>query len=50
VIQKAVETGILTLVWIDVGLVAAVRGPQAAAAIAGLWVPAYLLGRWLYST
>jgi len=50
VIQRAVKTGILALVWIDVGLVAAVRGPQAAAAIAGLWVPAYLLGRWLYST
>lgn len=50
VIQKTVRTGILALVWIDVGLVAAVRGPQAAAAIAGLWVPAYLLGRWLYST
>lgn len=50
VIQKAVKTGILALVWIDVGLVAAVRGPQAAAVIAGLWVPAYLLGRWLYST
>jgi 4-hydroxybenzoate polyprenyltransferase len=50
VIQKTVKTGILALVWIDVGLVAAVRGPRAAAAIAGLWVPAYLLGRWLYST
>ena len=50
VIQRAVKTGILALVWIDVGLVAAVRGPQAAAAIAGLWVPTYLLGRWLYST
>ncbi len=50
VIQKAVKTGILALIWIDVGLVAAVRGPQAATAIAALWVPAYLLGRWLYST
>jgi len=50
VIQNAVKTGILSLVWIDVGLVAAVRGPQAAVAIAALWVPAYLLGRWLYST
>ena len=30
VIQKAVKTGILALIWIDVGLVAAVRGPQAA--------------------
>jgi len=50
VIQKAVKTGILALIWIDVGLVAGVRGPQAAVAIAALWVPAYLLGRWLYST
>jgi len=50
VIQKAVKTGILALVWIDVGLVAAVRGPQAAGAIAAFWIPAYLLGRWLYST
>jgi UbiA prenyltransferase family len=50
VIQKAVKTGILALIWIDVGLVAAFRGPQSAAAIAGIWVPAYLLGRWLYST
>jgi 4-hydroxybenzoate polyprenyltransferase len=49
-IQKTVKTGILSLVWIDAGLVAAVRGPQASAAIAGLWIPAFLLGRWLYST
>ncbi len=50
VIQNTVKTAILALVWIDVGLVAAVRGPQAAVAIAALWIPAYLLGRWLYST
>jgi hypothetical protein len=50
VIQKTVKTGILSLVWIDVGLVAAVRGPETAAAVAALWIPAYLLGRWLYST
>ena len=49
-IQKTVKTGILSLVWIDVGLVAAVRGPATAAAVAALWVPAYALGRWLYST
>ena len=48
--QRTVKTGILALVWIDVGLVAAVRGPAAAAAVAGFWVPAFLLGRWLYST
>ena len=49
-IQKTVKTGILSLVWIDVGLVAAVRGPAMAAAVAALWVPAILLGRRLYST
>jgi 4-hydroxybenzoate polyprenyltransferase len=50
VIQRTVKTGILALVWIDVGLVAAVRGPGPAAAVATTWVPAFLLGRWLYST
>jgi 4-hydroxybenzoate polyprenyltransferase len=50
IIQRAVKTGILALVWIDAGLVAAVRGPQMGWAIASLWVPAYLLGRWIYST
>jgi 4-hydroxybenzoate polyprenyltransferase len=49
-IQKTVKTGILSLVWIDVGLVAAARGPAVAAAVAVLWLPALLLGRWLYST
>lgn len=49
-IQLAVKTGILSLVWLDVGLVAAVRGVGPAAAVAVLWVPAYFLGRWLYST
>jgi 4-hydroxybenzoate polyprenyltransferase len=50
VIQSVVKTGILSLVWIDVGLVAAVRGPWPAAAVASLWIPAFVLGRWLYST
>jgi 4-hydroxybenzoate polyprenyltransferase len=49
-IQRTVKTGILSLVWLNVGLVAAVRGIEPAAVIAALWVPAYLLGRWLYST
>jgi 4-hydroxybenzoate polyprenyltransferase len=49
-IQRTVKTGILSLVWLNVGLVAAVRGIGPAAVIAALWVPAYLLGRWLYST
>jgi 4-hydroxybenzoate polyprenyltransferase len=49
-LQRTVKTGILSLVWLNVGLVAAVRGPVPAAIVAALWVPAYLLGRWLYST
>jgi 4-hydroxybenzoate polyprenyltransferase len=49
-IQRVVKTGILTLVWLNVGLVAAVRGPGLAAILAAFWVPAYLLGHWLYAT
>ncbi len=49
-VQKAVKTGILSLIWLNVGLVAAVRGLEPAGVIAALWVPAYLLGRWLYTT
>lgn len=48
--QKAVKTGVLSLVWLNVGVVAAVRGPLPALAIAALWLPAFLLGKWLYST
>lgn len=49
-LQNAVKTGVLSLVWLNVGVVAAVRGPAVAAAVALLWIPAFLLGRWLYST
>ena len=49
-IQRAVKTAILSLVWLNVGLVAAVRGIAPAAIVAALWLPAYLLARWLYST
>lgn len=49
-IQRTVKTGILSLVWLNVGLVAAVRGVEPAAIVAAFWVPAFLLGRWLYST
>jgi hypothetical protein len=38
------------MVWIDVAAVAAVGGPVAAIPVAALWIPAFLLGRWLYST
>ncbi len=49
-VQKAVKTGILSLIWLNVGLVAAVRGLEPGGVITALWVPAYLLGRWLYTT
>ncbi len=49
-VQKAVKTGILSLVWLNVGLVAAVRGIEAAALVAAFWFPAFVLARWLYST
>jgi 4-hydroxybenzoate polyprenyltransferase len=49
-LQKAVKTGVLSLVWLNVGVVAAVRGPIPALAVAALWLPAFLLGRWIYST
>ena len=45
--QKAVKTGVLALVWLDVAAVAASRGPGTALVVASLWVPAFLLGRWL---
>ncbi|MBX6315596.1 MAG: UbiA family prenyltransferase [Isosphaeraceae bacterium] len=49
-VQRAVKTGVLALIWLHVGVVAAVRGPVPALAVAALWVPAFGLGRWLYST
>lgn len=49
-VQGAVKTGVLSLVWLNFGVVAAVRGPALAAAVAVLWIPAYVLSRWLYST
>jgi 4-hydroxybenzoate polyprenyltransferase len=49
-LQHAVKTGVLSLVWLNVGVVAAVRGVLPALAVAALWVPAFALGKWLYST
>jgi 4-hydroxybenzoate polyprenyltransferase len=49
-IQKYIKAGILSLVWLHVGLVAAVRGPELALPVVALWAPAFILGRWLYST
>jgi|SRR5579864_1862848 len=49
-VQRAVKTGVLSLVWLNVGVVAAVRGVGPALAVAALWVPAFVLSRRLYST
>ncbi|WP_068409716.1 UbiA family prenyltransferase [Planctomyces sp. SH-PL62] len=49
-IRRAVKTGVLSLVWLDVALVASVRGPLPALAVAALWPPAFLLARRLYAT
>lgn len=49
-LQRAVKTGVLSLVWLNVGIVASVRGVVPALAVAALWVPAFVLARWLYST
>ena len=49
-IQKNIKTSLLALIWLHVGVIASVRGLEAAAVVALLWVPAFILGRWLYST
>lgn len=49
-IQRAVRFGILSLVWLHVGLLLAVRGPVAAGAVSVFWFPAVYSGRWIYST
>ena len=49
-LQAAVKTGVLTLIWLDVGVVALTWGFFPALAVAALWPPAFLLGRKLYST
>ena len=48
--SENIKTGILSLVWLHVGVVAGVRGLEPAVYVAILWLPAYILGRWLYST
>jgi UbiA prenyltransferase family len=49
-LQRAVKIGVFALIWLHVGVVAAVRGPAMALAVAAWWLPAFALGRWLYST
>jgi 4-hydroxybenzoate polyprenyltransferase len=49
-LQGAVKKGVLSLIWLDVGIVSIVCGPDPAINVAVLWFPAVLLGKWLYST
>ncbi len=49
-VMAAVRTGILSLIWLHVGVLLAVRGPEAAAAVAALWLPAFALKRWFEMT
>jgi 4-hydroxybenzoate polyprenyltransferase len=48
--QAAVKTGIFSLVWLNVAIVASAQGLPTALIVAALWFPAILLGRWLYAT
>lgn len=48
--QRAVKTGVLSLVWLDVAVVAGSRGLGPALVVALLWVPAFVIARWLYTT
>lgn len=49
-LQRAVKAGVLSLIWLHVGVVASVRGIEPALLVAALWVPARLAARWIYST
>ncbi len=49
-IQRAVKTGVFSLIWLLVALVAAVRGAGPALGVAAFWIPAFTLGKWVYST
>lgn len=49
-VQRAVKLGIMSLVWIHVGLLLGVRGIVPALVVALFWIPAASIGRWIYST
>jgi 4-hydroxybenzoate polyprenyltransferase len=49
-VQTAVKMSILTLIVLDAGVVLAVAGPYFAVGVLALLAPAFLLGRWVYST
>jgi 4-hydroxybenzoate polyprenyltransferase len=49
-VQRAVKSGILSIIVLDAVIAFAVSGPFAAIGILLLLVPAIVLGRWIYST
>lgn len=49
-LQRAVKSGVMSLVGIVASLTLAIAGPLPALAVAAFWPPALLLGRWIYST
>ncbi len=49
-IQRAVKFGIMSLVWIHVGVLLGVRGIIPALVVVLFWLPAAYAGRWIYST
>lgn len=49
-VQIAVKHSILSLIWFDAAICAAVARPEYALAIAALLIPALILGHWVYST
>lgn len=49
-VQSVVKQGILLLVFVDAGLVFAVRGVELALLVAALWLPSRVLGRFIRMT
>ncbi len=49
-VRGAVKFGIMSLVWIHVGMLLGVRGFLPALVVALFWIPAAYTGRWIYST
>jgi 4-hydroxybenzoate polyprenyltransferase len=49
-VQAAVKHSILSLIWLDAAIVAAIAPLPYAFGVVALLIPALLLGRWVYST
>ncbi len=49
-LQTAVKVGVLSLIWLDVGVVIAIGGILHGLVIATLWIPASIAARFIYST